>query len=186
MDTAGFRKVKGEVEKIGIRLTKQRLADADLSLIVLDQSRPLTQEDRNIIAKVQKGKSLILVNKTDLPCRIAKEELDSALDALPVVRISALTGEGIDGLRRAIRDQVMAGDLDLTFSGVTPNLRHKEALEEAAKCFSDASRNARDGRPIELIAVDLNSGLEALGEIIGETTNEEILDRIFSEFCLGK
>ncbi len=186
MDTAGFRKVKGEVEKIGIKLTKEKLASADLSLIVIDQSRPLNQHDLDTIAKAEKKKSLILLNKVDLATRISEDELDGVLDGTPVVRISALTGEGIDGLRKAIRDHVITADVDSTSSHIVPNLRHKTALMEAFKYFSSASGNMREGLPLEVIALDLNSGLEALGEIIGETTHDEIIERIFSEFCLGK
>jgi tRNA modification GTPase len=186
MDTAGFRKVKGEVEKIGIHLTKEKLASADLSLIVIDQSRPLNQDDLNIIAKAKKNKSLILFNKVDLASKISEEELDGVLDGLRVVKISALTGEGIDGLRKAIRDHVITADVDSTSSHLAPNLRHRTALMDAFKYFSTASGNMREGLPLEVIALDLNSGLEALGEIIGETTNDEIIEKIFSEFCLGK
>ncbi len=186
MDTVGFRKVKGEVEKIGIHLTKEKLASADLSLIVIDQSRPLNQDDLNIIAKAKKNKSLILFNKVDLASKISEEELDGVLDGLRVVKISALTGEGIDGLRKAIRDHVITADVDSTSSHLAPNLRHRTALMDAFKYFSTASGNMREGLPLEVIALDLNSGLEALGEIIGETTNDEIIEKIFSEFCLGK
>jgi tRNA modification GTPase len=186
MDTAGFRKVKGEVEKIGINLTKEKLASADLSLIVIDQSRPLNQHDLDIIAKAEKKKSLILLNKVDLASRINEDELDGVLDGMPVVRISALTGEGIDGLRKAIRDHIITADVHSTSSHIVPNLRHKTVLMEAFKYFGNASGNMREGLPLEVIALDLNSGLEALGEIIGETTHDEIIEKIFSEFCLGK
>ena len=185
MDTAGFRRVKGEVERIGIHLTEKRLADADLSLIVIDQSRPLSEDDLKLIAKSQKKKSLILINKIDLPSRLNKRELRT-LNGSGVVRISALTGEGIDDLRGAIRDLIMEGDIDTKSSHVVPNIRHKRALKEAFQFFKDAALNTRENLPVEIIATDLNSGLEALGEIIGETTNEDILEMIFKEFCLGK
>jgi tRNA modification GTPase len=186
MDTAGFRKVEGEVEKIGIHLTKEKLASADLSLIVLDQSRPLNQDDLNIIAQAKKNKSLILLNKVDLASKISEDELDGVLDGMRVVKISALTGEGIDGLRKAIRDHVITADVDSTSSHLAPNLRHRTALMDAFEYFSTASGNMSEGLPLEVIALDLNSGLEALGEILGETTHEEIIEKIFSEFCLGK
>lgn len=186
MDTAGFRKVRGEVEKLGIKLAKQKLADADLSLIIIDQSRPLNREDLSIIAKTEKNKGMILINKIDLPSKIDKRELNRALNGIPQVRISALTGEGVDDLRRAIRDYVMQGHVETTTSHLAPNLRHRAALVEASQYFRSALNNTEQALPLELIALDLNSGLEALGEIIGETTNEEIIDKIFSEFCLGK
>ncbi|MBW1911781.1 MAG: tRNA uridine-5-carboxymethylaminomethyl(34) synthesis GTPase MnmE [Deltaproteobacteria bacterium] len=177
MDTAGIRKVKGTVEKIGVHLTEQKLSEADLSLILIDQSRPLNQDDLNIISKTEKGKSLIVINKIDLPSRLEEEEL---------ARLLALTGEGIDRLLSTIRERVMESDLDAATSPLIPNLRHKEALEEASRYFRSAALNIREGSPMEIIAVELTSGLEALGEIVGETSNEEIYDRIFSQFCLGK
>ena len=187
MDTAGFRRIRGAVERIGVHLTEQKLADADLSLILIDQSRPLSQQDLDIAAKIEKKKSLIIINKIDLPPRIDSGELERAFNGIPVVRISALTGEGIDDLNQAIRDRIMAGDTDTTSSShLAPNLRHKAALMEASQHFKNARRNTEAGLPMEIIALDLNSGLEALGEITGETTNEEIIDKIFSEFCLGK
>ena len=186
MDTAGLRQVKGEVERIGIHLTEQKRAEADLSLIVIDQSRPLTSDDLNLITKSEKKRSLLLINKIDLLSRIDEEALRRHSNGIPVVRISALTGEGIDNLRRAIRDQVISGDMDTISSHLAPNVRHKEALIEALQHFKNAALNAREGLPMEIMAMDLTSGLEPLGGIIGETTNEDILDRIFSEFCLGK
>jgi tRNA modification GTPase len=186
IDTAGLRQVKGEVERIGIHLTEQKRAEADLSLIVIDQSRPLTGDDLDLITKSEKKRSLLLINKIDLLSRIDEEALRRHSNGIPVVRISALTGEGIDNLRRAIRDQVISGDMDTTSSHLAPNVRHTEALREAIHHFKTAAHNAREGLPMEIIAMDLRSGLESLGGIIGETTNEDILDRIFSEFCLGK
>jgi len=186
MDTAGLRKVKGEVERIGIHLTEKKLAESDLSLVVIDQSRPLNNDDLAIINKCRKETSLIIINKIDLPSKLNEEELMAAIDGLSTVRISALTGEGIDDLRKAIRDRVMAGQVDTTSSPIAPNLRHTIALKEAFKYFKNAVFNTRGDSPLEIIAMDLNSGLENLGEIIGETTNEDILQKIFSQFCLGK
>jgi len=186
MDTAGFRKVKGKVERIGIDLAERKLAHADLSLIVIDQSRPLNHDDFNLIAKSQGKTALVIVNKIDLPSRLDEGSLKKALDGLPSVRISALTGEGIDHLRKAIHRLVLEGQVDMMATHVVPNLRHKEALSEAARFFKSAAQNTKDGLPAEIIAMDLNSGLEALGEIIGAATNEDLLDKIFSQFCLGK
>ena len=186
MDTAGFREVQGEVERIGIRLAKERMVDADLSLIVLDQSRPLTQDDFDILTKADKSKSLILLNKIDLTPSVGQEDLDRVLAGMPLVRISALTGVGMDDLHKAIRDHVLGGCVDPMSSGLAPNLRHRQAMTDASKYFKDAFHNIDQGLPLEVIALDLNSGLEALGDIIGETTNEDIIEKIFSDFCVGK
>jgi tRNA modification GTPase len=186
MDTAGFREVQGEVEQIGIRLAEEKMADADLSLIVLDQSRSLMQDDLDILAKADRERSLILLNKIDLEPKMSREKLNRVLNGIPVARISALTGEGIDGLHKAIRHHVLASHVESPSSHLAPNLRHRQAMMEASTYFKDALRNLRQGLPLEIIAVDLRSGLEALGEIIGETTSEDIIEKIFSEFCLGK
>ena len=186
MDTAGFRKVSGEVERIGIRLTEQKLSEADLPLIVIDQSHPLGQEDLDIIAKADGSKSLMILNKMDLPSRLQEEALKKAAGTIPVVRISALTGNGIEELRFAIREKLVSGKIDMTSSSIVPNMRHKQALKEASGLFEGAIRNLKEGLPLDIVALDLQDGLDALGEIIGESTHEDLLERIFSRFCLGK
>ncbi|MBW1935353.1 MAG: tRNA uridine-5-carboxymethylaminomethyl(34) synthesis GTPase MnmE [Deltaproteobacteria bacterium] len=187
IDTAGFRKVKGRLEGIGIRLTHKKWAEADLALVVIDQSRPVNRDDLDLISKSREKKSLILLNKSDLPGKISEERLDGLLEGLQVVRISALTGEGIDDLRRAIRDLILSPDTDIATSlSVAPNLRHKQALQKAGQFFKTSAQNARNGLPLEIIAMDINSALEALAEITGEITTDDLLDKIFSQFCLGK
>jgi len=187
IDTAGFRKVRGRLEGIGLRMTHKKWAEADLALVVIDQSRPANSDDLNLISKSREKKSLILLNKIDLPSRINQEQLKELLDGLRVVRISALTGEGIDDLRRAIRDLILSPDTDINASlSVAPNLRHKQALQKASRFFKSSAQNTRNGLPLEIIAVDINSGLEALAEITGEITSDDLLEKIFSQFCLGK
>jgi tRNA modification GTPase len=186
MDTAGFREVQEEAERIGIRLAKERMANADLSLIVLDQSRSLTQDDLDILTMSDKSKSIILLNKIDLTPSVSQREIDRVLTNMPFVRISALTGEGMDDLHKAIRDYVLGDQVGTTSSGLTPNLRHQQALTNALKYIKDAFNNINQGLPLEIIALDLNSGLNALGDIIGETTNEDVIEKIFSDFCVGK
>ena len=186
MDTAGFRKVKGRLERIGIDLTEKKLLDADLVLIIIDQSRPLNKDDLDLVAKSRERKTLLVLNKIDLPSRVNKSSLIRLLEDFPSVRISALTGQGIEDLRKAIRDLVLAGEDAMTTAPIAPNLRHKEALMEASQNFRNAASSARKGLPWEIVAMDLHEGLRALGEITGESTSEEILDKIFSQFCLGK
>ena len=118
--------------------------------------------------------------------KLDEKEMKRVFNGLPAVRISALTGEGIDDLRRAIRDLVLDGGSETDSTGLAPNLRHKEALKEAERFFEHAMRSIGKGLPLDIIAMDLQSGLEALGEIIGETTQEAVLDQIFSQFCIGK
>jgi len=185
-DTAGFGEIKNEVERIGIHLTRKRLAKADFLLVVIDQSRPLAQDDLNIIAHSQGKKALIVINKIDLPCKINREAEQRAFGGMPVVRISALTGQGLDQLRKAIKDCIVEGEPDLSSSQAAPNLRHREALSDALQFFKDAGLKTREGAPMEIVALEFSSGLDALGGITGKTTSEDVLDRIFSRFCLGK
>lgn len=186
MDTAGFRKVKGEVERIGIHLTEQKLSEADFLLVVIDQSRPLNQDDFNIIDQSRGKKALFVINKIDLSSKIGKDVKNKIFSGLPTVNISALTGQGIENLRKAIVDCILESDTDMTSFDVSPNLRHREALIESAQSFKSAARNIKEGAPMEIIAMELKGGLDALGNIIGETTSEDVLHSIFSQFCLGK
>ena len=185
MDTAGFRKVRGKLEKIGIRRAEQKLEEADLVLLVIDQSRPLQSEDLDLLARIQKKKAVVVLNKGDLPARVNQDALESTAVGLARVRISALKGEGIEELRKAIRDVITSG-VDTTDLGIAPSLRHKEALDLASDHFQKSVSNLEEGLPFEIVAADLQEGLRALGEIVGETTREEVLDRIFSQFCIGK
>lgn len=186
MDTAGFRKGKGKIENAGIRLTEKKLREADLSLIVIDQSRQLGQVDRDLIFKSQGKKRLVIINKIDLPSRLDETEVKRVFNGLSTVRISALTGEGIDDLQRAIRNLVLEGESEIETTPLTPNLRHKNAFVEAQRYFKNAMRNVEEDLPLDIIALDLQGGLQALGEIIGETTQEAVIDQIFSRFCVGK
>ncbi len=186
MDTAGFRKVKGEVERIGIHLTEKKLSEADFLLVIIDQSRHLNQDDINIIAQSREKKSLIVLNKIDLPSKISEETKHKIFSEFPTVNISALTGQGIENLRTAIVECILESDADMTSFDVSPNLRHKEALIESAQFLKSASLNLKEEAPMEIIAMELKSALDALGKIIGETTSEEVLHSIFSQFCLGK
>jgi tRNA modification GTPase len=186
MDTAGFREVRDEVERIGIQFAERKLSEADFLLVVVDQSRPLNRDDLDIIAQSREKNALVVINKIDLPSGFNKAVEDKMLSDLPRVRISALTGEGLDQLRKSIAACLLTGDLDMMSSHSAPNLRHRKALEAAGQFFSDAGRSVRENAPMEVVVVDLKSGIDALGEIVGETANEEVLESIFSQFCLGK
>ncbi len=187
MDTAGLREVKDEVERLGIHLTRQKTAEADLLLIIIDRSRPLNRDDRGILAQCENKKALVVINKIDLPPAEGYTEKADFLNGFTTVEISALTGQGIDRLKKAIKDAILSDDvLAVTTSHAVPNLRHREALKAARKCFVNASIKARNNAPMEIVAFELRSGLDHLGEITGQTINDEILDSIFSQFCLGK
>jgi tRNA modification GTPase len=186
MDTAGFRRGRGKLEKMGMELTRKKMEEADLILFMIDRSRPLLEDELNMISQVLEKRTVIIVNKIDLPSKVRKEDLKADIRGIPLVEVSALRGDGMEELRRVIRGFVLESEKSSTDLSISPNVRQKVALEEACRCFTKAAQNLRNGMPLEIISVDLNDGLSALGEITGETTTEEVLDQIFSQFCLGK
>ncbi len=186
LDTAGIRKVKGKIEKKGVDLTKTQLTAADLTLLVIDRSRSLSQYDLNLLREVNKNNTIVVINKIDLPAKLSEEKIGSTFEHLPKVKISALTGEGFKELNRAIFDKVMDKKIDVPPTPIVPNLRHKIALSEAAAFLEKASVNLVNGFPLEIVAADLSWAKDAIDEITGNKTSEEILNNIFSRFCLGK
>lgn len=186
MDTAGFREIKDEVEKMGIDFTQQKLEEADFILAVIDRSRPLDQYDRHIVNNLQNKNALIVLNKIDLPSRIPQEEQNELFSGHQVVRLSALTGEGLDNLRDAIFNLAVSDQHETMSLYGAPNIRHKKALSDAVRFFELAAQSAQEDAPLEVIAMDLRAGLDAMGEITGETPSEEILGKIFDQFCIGK
>ncbi len=186
VDTAGLRRGKGTLEKMGIERARKKMEEADLVLVLIDQSRPLHEDDLNLISRIEKKRAILVVNKIDLPGKLNEEDLKISGTSLPLVKVSALKGDGIDELRKAIKALIVSGEETSNDVRVAPNVRQSRALEEACRFFTNAVQNLKDRMPLDVIAVDLSEGLAALGEITGETATEEILDRIFSQFCLGK
>lgn len=186
LDTAGYRTPKGEVERIGVKRTDQTLQGASLALVVVDRSRSLEDEDLRILQRCEHIPALIVLNKSDLPDRIGLEKLRSAFADRMTASVSALTGEGMEGLRRSIRNAVLDDSSGTMEPEFLPTARQTRSLEEAVGWFEQASKHFHAEMPLEIVSVDLNSGLDALAEITGERTTEETLDRIFQTFCLGK
>jgi tRNA modification GTPase len=186
LDTAGFRTTRGAVEEIGIRLAEECIESADLVLWVVDRSRRLGTEDLRILERCGPAPTLAVTNKIDLPARLHETAVREACGEIPVVPVSALSGEGVEELARALRRAVLTGGQGDDPSGFALNTRHKRKLEEARLEVMQAVRNLRQEAPPEIVAQDLQNALVALDEITGRQTREEVLDRVFSEFCLGK
>jgi tRNA modification GTPase len=186
MDTAGLGRAKDEVERIGMHLTEKKLAEADLILLVIDRSRPLNQDDFSIMDQCRNKRVLVVLNKMDLPGRVDPEGLARISEQYPTAEISALTGQGLEDLSEAIVRSILEDASDISPSDTAPNLRHRQALSDAARFFSGAADVLEQKAPMEIVALEIRSGLDALGEIIGETATEDLLGRIFSRFCLGK
>jgi len=186
IDTAGLHDTEDALEAAGVRFARQRLDEADLVLFVVDCRVPLSEQDLRIYELVRHRKTILVINKIDLGDEGRFTEILGRLEGLSEVKISALYNRGIEELKAAVFREVtnQRGPADLP--SIVPNLRHKVKLEKALV----ASRAAKEGfwsrRPAELVAIDLRDALDALGEIIGVTTTEDILDQIFSRFCIGK
>ena len=186
MDTAGLRPAQDAIEEEGVRRTRERLAQTDLAIWVVDGAAPLSPEDLDILPQVRGKKTVVAVNKNDLPQRISLKDLESQIPDAPLIPISALNGSGIDRLKEAICTVVLDGKLESSAEIILSNLRHKRALEVSREALSQASEGFERNLSPEFIVLDLQRALEALGEIVGESTSEEILDRIFNQFCIGK
>jgi tRNA modification GTPase len=182
IDTAGLREAGDEIEVEGIRRSRQTLAAAELILHVLDASQPLTPADADYLAEFAGKKRIVVRNKTDLPV-----QLDLPPDpATPVVDVCCLDGQGIEALKDAIKQLVWRGEITAEMTQVTINSRHQDALQRARAMTRQAADALHDDAALELVAMDLRIAANAVGEIVGKTTTEDLLDSIFSTFCIGK
>ena len=183
IDSAGVRDTEDVVEREGVRRAREKASAADLVLLVVDGSESFTEEDRLAMSLCQPETTLAVVNKSDLPRRFSVQELGCIADH---VEISTLSGDGLDGLKEAIVDKVRGGHGPDEEGLVVSERRHRDALLRASRALERlvAAANSRD--PLECLAMELRDALAALGEITGETTPDEILDQIFSRFCIGK
>jgi tRNA modification GTPase len=186
MDTAGLRQAEELVEKLGMEFTRERLAQADLVLFLLDRSTPLTPEDLQIYTDIGNKPRLMVLNKVDLE---AHPDFAAIRDRFPeetIVETSALYGDGMEELKDAVFHSILGGRLDTETSVVAPNLRHKLCLERSPEAVNRGLELLDDQSSAELIAFEVQEALAHLGEIVGLTTTEDLLDQIFSRFCIGK
>jgi tRNA modification GTPase len=187
MDTAGLRKPLDSIEQEGVRRAKERVADSDFVLLVLDGSRALEQDDKEIFGEIKGKKRVVILNKHDLPQKISIDEVKNRFLDDPIVSISALKDEGIDDLKKTIYTSLVHRDVRATPEHlIVANIRHKTALTQIKDNLSNAMEGMEEGSFLEFIAFEIRSALEALGELVGETTTEEVLNRIFGQFCIGK
>ncbi len=186
LDTAGLRHTVDVVEREGVRRTHDALARAELVLAVLDGSEPLVDEDRRLIELVRGKTTVLVINKADLPARLEQRDLQGLVEEGRVVWTSATAGVGLEELRDTIRDTVLKQGLEPSEGVLITHLRHRGALERARASLDQVLLSAERRMAAEFVAVDLRAAINALGEIIGETTTDDILERIFKEFCIGK
>ncbi|MFP4178282.1 MAG: tRNA uridine-5-carboxymethylaminomethyl(34) synthesis GTPase MnmE, partial [Acholeplasmataceae bacterium] len=177
VDTAGIRDSADVIERMGVMRSKRALAEAELVLLVLDQSEQLTKEDRELIESTRDKRRLIIGNKADLKRVISMSE---------VVPISSLTRAGIDDLERAILKVLSLEDIESREFNYLANVRHISKVEEAKRSLKDVLSSIERGMPIDMLSVDLRAAWQSLGDILGEHDPDQLLDDMFARFCLGK
>jgi tRNA modification GTPase len=185
IDTAGIRETEDIVEKIGVGRAKEMAKDADLILYVVDSSRPLDENDEEIISMLDSKKAIVLYNKTDLESQVDIQDLKARISH-PVMPISAKEETGIQELEEAIKEMFFGGDLTFNDEVYITNARHKEALQEAADSLKLVKNSIEMNMPEDFFSIDLMNAYESLGRIIGESVGEDLVNEIFSKFCMGK
>lgn len=181
-DTAGLRESGDLIEQEGIRRSRETLDRADLVLQVLDQSEPLAPEDERYLELFAGKKRILVANKCDLPAHLRLPPEPGG----PVVPVCCLSGQGIDAVKAAIKGMVWAGEIRAEMLEVMINSRHQDALRRGREATLRTSDALRQNLTLELAAMDLRIAVNAVGEIVGKTTTEDLLDSIFSQFCIGK
>jgi tRNA modification GTPase len=184
IDTAGLREGRDEIEVEGIRRSRESLAKAELILHVLDASEPLTPDDEKHISEFSGKKRIFVLNKIDLPKQLQLTE--PVMCSSPLVSVSCLSGQGMEGLKDAIKNLVWTGNIEAGMLQVMINSRHQEALGRARSATERTLDALRADMTLELVALDLRIAVSAVGEIVGKTATEDLLDSIFSQFCIGK
>lgn len=186
LDTAGIRETEDIVERIGVERSRQVLKEADLILLVLNYSDPLTMEDENLFKAVEGMDVIVIVNKTDLPQQIDMEQVEKLAADHKLVTTSLLEDRGVDELEEAIASLFFAGTIEAGDMTYVSNSRHIALLNQAQKAIEEAIDGAESGTPIDIVQIDLTRVWELLGEVIGESVHESLIDQLFSQFCLGK
>lgn len=210
VDTAGIRKTLDEVEKIGVDRAKEYLSRADLIIYVVDSSIDLDENDMGIMELIRDKKTIVLLNKSDLPSRVSREVLEEREKSLKeadrsnnvggevseewkregigdfIIPISAKDGSGLDLLKDTIKELFFQGDISFNEEVYITNVRQKTALKEALKSFFMVEESIRMGMPEDFYSIDLMNAYEELGSIIGEAVGEDLVNEIFSKFCTGK
>ncbi|MSU60199.1 MAG: tRNA uridine-5-carboxymethylaminomethyl(34) synthesis GTPase MnmE [Pedosphaera sp.] len=202
IDTAGLREAHDELELEGIRRSRESLARADFILQVLDASEPLTAHDENYLAEFADKKRILVRNKIDLPAKWSATDLErrapprlepgevcqraETVLGAPVVDVSCTTGQGIEALKDAIKSLVWSGEIKSEMLQVMINSRHQDALRRGHEATTRALNAFRAQEPLEFVALELHIAVNAIGEVVGKTATEDLLDIIFKQFCIGK
>lgn len=197
VDTAGIRNTEDTIEKIGVERAEKYAQDADLILYVVDSSVPLDENDRRIIKIIKNKNVIILFNKSDLSCIMTEEDVIELFhELLPerysngkeisIIRTSMKDGKGMEEFGRKVKDMFFRGEININHEVVITNIRHKEALQEAYESIQMVMKSVMQSMPEDFYSIDLMSAYTSLGKIIGEEVEDDLVEEIFSKFCMGK
>ncbi|PTO37736.1 tRNA uridine-5-carboxymethylaminomethyl(34) synthesis GTPase MnmE [Enterococcus mundtii] len=186
IDTAGIRETEDIVEQIGVARSRKALAESELILLVLNQSEPLTIEDEQLLEATKGLKRIILLNKTDLPKQLEEDKLLSLIEDEPVFAVSVANNEGLDRLETAISELFFSGQTGERDATYVSNTRHIALLEKAAISLQEVIAGIDAGMPVDLVQMDMTRCWDYLGEVVGDSVQDELITQLFSQFCLGK
>ncbi len=187
IDTAGIRHTDDTVEKIGVERSRQAIDTADLILLLIDSSQPLTKEDQQLIAQTANKPRIIIFNKSDLPTKVDQDKLQALVDGDKIITASMTKHEGIDELSAATSHLFFNEGIESNQNNVmVTNARHIGLLRQADQALGDVLKGLDDGMPVDLVQIDMTRAWDLLGEITGDSYQDELLDQLFSQFCLGK
>ena len=182
-DTAGIRDTEDIVEKIGVEKSVSFISDSDLIIAIFDSSREFDDEDRKILDLIRDKKSIVLLNKIDLD---GEFDVDENLEGIEVIHTSIKNNEGIEDLENKIIEMFNDGYIEANNDNIITNIRHRDIINKAIKSLESSLHDMESGVPIDCFEVDLRNAWEILGEITGETVDDDVLNKIFSDFCIGK
>lgn len=187
IDTAGIRSTEDIIEKIGVEKAKKYSQDADLIIYVVDSSVPLDENDYDIIKMIKNKKSIVLFNKSDLLSKVSFEEMRNILneDAI-IIKTSTKDNTGIEDFENAVKELFFNGEIFIDDEVMITNLRHKEALQETFESFMQVKKSLDADMPEDFYSIDLMNAYSSLGKIIGEEVTDDLINEIFSKFCMGK
>ncbi|GIP42543.1 tRNA modification GTPase MnmE [Paenibacillus sp. J45TS6] len=186
LDTAGIRETMDVVEKIGVERSRTAFTEADLILMVVNAGEPLHEDELELLEQIKGRQAIVILNKMDLPTKIDRDILERYIDPELIVPMSVKAEEGIDLLEEAISKLFFSGQLESADLTYVSNVRHISLLKKAKQSLQDAYEAAEQFIPIDMIQIDVRLAWEQLGEIVGDTAHDALIDQIFSQFCLGK
>src|SRR5690625_827041 len=186
VDTAGIRETEDIVEKIGVERSRQVLKESDLILFVLNYNEELTAEDEKLFETIKGLEYIIIINKTDLNQKLDLKQVKELAEENAIISTSLIEEEGIDDLETAIANTFFSGEIDTGDLTYVSNVRHIQLLNQAKQALEDAMEAIELDMPLDIVQIDVTRTWDFLGEIIGDTASDGLIDQLFSQFCLGK